>query len=245
MPEKCLSVIVKKNEEDDRENEEMTEIYYVEDDENIAAVVKEYLNRKGYSVSLFGTLESAAKAFENRVPGMALIDWNMPDGRGDDFCRRVRAKWPELPIIFLTVRNDARDIVSGFENGADDYVTKPFELEVLHSRIKALLRRAGNIQGNCLSCGSIAVDTEKMAVFYDGKEIVVSQAEYRLLLILLQNKGKTVTRERLLARIWDSNGNYVNDNTLTVTMKRLREKLHHPSCIKTIRSFGYRMEDEL
>lgn len=222
----------------------MTEIYYVEDDETIAITVKNYLEKKGYSVSLFGTLEEAERAVENHVPGIALIDWNMPDGKGDDFCRWIRSRWAVLPIIFLTVRNDTRDIISGFANGADDYVTKPFELEVLHSRIGALLRRAGNVQERYLSCGSVSVDTDRMAVFCDGEEIAVSQSEYQLLHLLMLNKGKTVTRERLLSQIWDSNGNYVNDNTLTVTMKRLREKLHHPSCLKTVRSFGYRMEDE-
>lgn len=123
-------------------------------------------------------------------------------------------------------------------------MTKPFELEVLHSRIHALLRRAGNVPGQYLSCGSVSMDQNKTAVFYEEEEITVSQTEYQLLQLLMENKGKTVTRERLLTQIWDANGNYVNDNTLTVTMKRLREKLHHPSCLKTIRSFGYRMEDE-
>lgn len=221
----------------------MTEVYYVEDDESIASAVWQYLSRKGYAVSVFGTLESAKAALEQHMPGIVLIDWNMPDGEGDGFCRWLRSRWADLPVIFLTVRNDTRDIVAGFANGADDYVTKPFELEVLRSRICALLRRAGNVQSRYLSCGPVSVDRERMAVFCGEEEITVSQAEYQLLLLLLENKGKTVTRERLLAHIWDNNGNYVNDNTLTVTMKRLREKLHHPSCIKTIRSFGYRMEE--
>lgn len=223
----------------------MIEIYYLEDDENIAGAVKEYLSKKGYEVSIFETLESGRRAFEHHIPGIALIDWNMPDGEGDGFCRWIRARWKELPVIFLTVRDDTRDIISGFADGADDYVTKPFALEVLHSRIHALLRRAGNVQGQYLSCGMISIDQNRMSVFCGGEEITVSQAEYQLLQLLMRNKGKTVTRESLLAQIWDSNGNYVNDNTLTVTMKRLREKLHHPSCLKTIRSFGYRMEDEL
>lgn len=223
----------------------MTEIYYIEDDKDIAMTVKKYLDGKGYSVSLFFTLEEAEKAFENCIPGIVLIDWNMPDGKGDDFCRWLRSHWADLPVIFLTVRNDTCDIVSGFANGADDYVTKPFELEVLRSRIGALLRRAGKVQERYLSCGSVFVDTDGMAVFCDGEEIAVSQSEYQLLLLLMRNKGKTVARERLLSQIWDSNGNYVNDNTLTVTMKRLREKLRHPSCLKTVRSFGYRMEDEI
>lgn len=221
----------------------MTEVYYVEDDETIAAAVCRYLRGKGCAVSLFGTLEDARAAMERHMPNIALIDWNMPDGEGDGLCRWIRQRWQELPVIFLTVRNDTRDIVSGFDNGADDYMTKPFELEVLYSRICALLRRAGNVQSRYLSCASVSVDKERMAVFCGDEEVTVSQAEYQLLLLLLENKGKTVTRERLLAQIWDDNGMYVNDNTLTVTIKRLREKLHHPSCIKTIRSFGYRMED--
>ena len=221
----------------------MMEIYYIEDDETIAVAVKEYLSQKGYVVSLFGTLESGKKALEHHIPSIALIDWNMPDGEGNSLCRWIRSRWKELPVILLTVRDDTRDIISGFEYGADDYVTKPFELEVLHSRIRALLRRAGNVQSQYLCCGSISIDKNKMAVFCGEEEITVSQAEYQLLQLLMENKGKTVTRERLLTQIWDNNGNYVNDNTLTVTMKRLREKLHHPSCLKTIRSFGYRMED--
>lgn len=221
----------------------MTEIFYMEDDEVIAETVKEYLSGKGFSVFLFGTLEEGRKALDRHAPDLVLIDWNMPDGEGAFVCKWIRSKWKELPLIFLTVRDDTRDIVSGFESGADDYVTKPFELEVLYSRIAALLRRAGNVQGRYLSCGPLNVDTEGMTVLCGGEEVTVSQAEYQLLLILLQNKGRTVTRERLLEQIWDTNGNYVNDNTLTVTMKRLREKLGYPSCLKTIRSFGYRMEE--
>lgn len=223
----------------------MIEIYYIEDDVPIAAAVKQYLNEKGYSVFILETLESARRAFERKVPSMVLIDWNMPDGQGDAFCKWIRSKWVEMPIIFLTVRNDTHDIISGFKNGADDYVTKPFALEVLYSRIHALLRRAGNVQDQYLTCGSISMDQKRMAVYDGDEEITVSQAEYQLLRLLMANKGKTITRERLLTQIWDSNGNYVNDNTLTVAMKRLREKLHHPACLKTIRSFGYRMEDEI
>lgn len=223
----------------------MTEVYYVEDDKNIADIVKEYLEQKGYSVSIFPKVAEVKNALENHIPDMVLVDWNMPDGKGDSLCRWMRTKWDKLPVIFLTVRNDTCDIVSGFNNGADDYIVKPFELDVLHSRITALLRRAGNVSEQYLSCGSISIDKEKMMVLYQGEEIGVSRAEYQLLLLLMENKGKTVTREHMLEQIWDTNGNYVNDNTLTVTMKRLREKLHQPVCLKTIRSFGYRMEDEV
>lgn len=221
----------------------MIEIYYVEDDENIAQAVKEYLEQHYCLTSVFSTIAAARQALKHHVPAVVLVDWNMPDGHGDTLCRWIRSNWKELPVIFLTVRDDSRDIVSGFQNGADDYVVKPFELEVLHSRILALLRRAGNVSKQYLSCDKISLDRKRMAVFFDMEEISLSRSEYELLLYLLENKGRTVTRESILAHIWDSNGCYVNDNTLTVTMKRLREKLHQPSCLKTVRSVGYRLED--
>lgn len=127
----------------------------------------------------------------------------------------------------------------------DDYVMKSFELEILYSKIGALLRRTRNVSEQYLSCGSISIDKDRMMVLYQEKEISVSQAEYQLLLLLMENKVKNLTRERLLEQIWDNNWNYVNDNTLIVTIKRLCEKLHWSSCLKTIRSFGYHMEDEV
>lgn len=221
----------------------MTTIYYIEDDENIARLVSEYLNQQGCGVSIFPTIAGAREAFAGKLPTLALVDWNMPDGKGSVLCRFIRANWKELPVIFLTVRGDSRDIVSGFDSGADDYVVKPFELEVLLSRIRALLRRTGDVSGQYLSCGGISLDQGKMRVCCGQEEIALSPSEYQMLVYLMRNKGRTVTRENLLAEIWDSNGNYVNDNTLTVTMKRLREKLHQPDCLKTVRSIGYRMEE--
>lgn len=219
------------------------DIYYVEDDENIAQAVKAYLGERGYSVSVFSTVAGAKRALERRIPALVLVDWNMPDGNGDALCRWIRSYRKELPVIFLTVRGDARDMVSGFQDGADDYVVKPFEPEVLLSRIRALLRRTGDVSKQYVSCGFVSLDRNRMQAFCGGEEIGLSPVEYQLLLILLENKGKTVTREKLLEGIWDRSGNYVNDNTLTVAMKRLREKLHHPACLKTVRSVGYRMED--
>lgn len=221
----------------------MHEIYYMEDDQNIACLVKEYLEQQNCNVSVFSTISEAKLAILNRLPDVALVDWNMPDGQGDAFCMWLRSRWPELPVIFLTVRGDSRDIVLGFQNGADDYVVKPFELEVLYSRICAVLRRAGKTPEQYLSCGPVSIDLNKTMVFQNNKEVALSPSEYQLLLLLMRNKGKTLTRETILKQVWDSNGSYVNDNTLTVTMKRLREKLNQSSCIKTIRSFGYRMED--
>ena len=231
-------------------NKAVPKIYYVEDDAASARFVKEYLEQKGCQVEIFSLLETARAALRQERPDLVLVDWNMPDGQGDGLCRWIREQWPALPLIFLTVRGESRDIVCGFENGADDYVVKPFELEVLYSRIQALLRRAGQTASGTgergkLCCGGLTLDAERMRVFSGGKEVALSQPEYQLFQILMENKGRTVTRARLLEQIWDSGGNFVNDNTLTVTMKRLREKLGNPACIRTIRSFGYRMEETL
>lgn len=221
----------------------MREIYYIEDDNSIAQLVTGYLEQKGASVTVFPTIAEARLMLNQKKPDMCLIDLNMPDGEGSMLCRLIRSRWSDLPVIILTVRGDADDVVNGFQYGADDYVVKPFALEVLYSRIQALFRRTGAVSDQVLSCDNISLNQSRMAVFCNDEEVSVSQTEYQLLLRLLQNKGKTITREQLLCEIWDNSGNFVNDNTLTVTMKRLREKLQQPLCMKTIRSFGYRMED--
>lgn len=223
----------------------MVDLYYMEDDPNIAGAVKEYLERKNFRVTICATLATARQALEAHVPTLVLLDWNMPDGHGDGLCRWIRSRWKDLPIIFLTVRGDSADIVSGFQNGADDYVVKPFALDVLHSRILALLRRSGNAAEQYLSCDGIRMDLNRRTVFRHSEEIDLSAAEYELLLYLMRNKGKTVTREKILEQVWDVNGNYVNNNTLTVTIKRLRDKLSQPPCLKTVRSVGYRLEDTI
>ena len=221
------------------------EIFYIEDDVSIAQAVKEYFEQLNYKVTVFSLIEEAKMTMLKFAPAIVLIDWNMPDGQGDDLCRWIRSKREDLPIIFLTARSDNHYVVSGFQNGADDYVAKPFSLEILHSRILAILRRSTKKEEHRLFCDEITLDKEKLSVFYKQEEVVLSSPEYQLLLTLIENKGKTITRKQLLEQIWDNTGNYVNDNTLTVTMKRLREKLHNPTCLKTIRSFGYRMEDTL
>lgn len=224
----------------------MITIYYVEDDLDIAENVKTHLEIRQMEVSVFYSIADAKQALLKKRPALILVDRNMPDGNGDELCRWIRRLWGnQLPILYLTVRGETADIVQGFQDGADDYVVKPFELEVLYSRILALLRRSGQTKETRLFCDHLLLDTDKMSVFCEQEEILLSQLEYQLLLLLMENKGKTVTRKQLLEQVWDSNGNYVNDNTLTVTMKRLREKLHNPTCLKTIRSFGYRMEESV
>ncbi len=221
----------------------MIKLYYVEDDVTIASAVQKYLKNKGYQVIAFDTIEQTKQALQTELPSLILIDWNLSDGSGQQLCKWVRDNWRELPIIFLTVKSDSKDIVMGFQGGADDYLVKPFDLEVLSARISAILRRTGNIAKNYLTCGDIIIDLVKLQVFISKQEIILSKIEYQLIKLLLENKGCILTRTRLLEVLWDANGNYVNDNTLTVTMKRLREKLHNPSNLKTVRSFGYRMEE--
>lgn len=131
----------------------MIEIYYAEDDPDIAAMVKEYLERRDMRVSLYSTFGELRQAMGLRLPEAVLLDWNMPDGRGDSVCRWIRGRWEKLPVIFLTVRSDCPDIVEGFESGADDYVAKPFELEVLYSRIRAVMRRSPKTQERILLRG--------------------------------------------------------------------------------------------
>lgn len=224
----------------------MATVYYVEDDWDIAENVKTYLEIRQMEVSVFSCIADAKQELLKKRPAILLVDRNMPDGNGDELCKWIRRLWGnQLPILYLTVRGETADIVQGFQDGADDYVVKPFDLEVLYSRILALLRRSGQTKETRLFCDHLQLDTDKMSVFCEQEEVLLSQPEYQLLLLLMENKGKTVTRKQLLEQVWDSNGNYVNDNTLTVTMKRLREKLHNPTCLKTIRSFGYRLEESI
>lgn len=218
-------------------------IYYIEDDGGIAERVAFFLRRKGFEVITAATVAEGKQLLGKGLPSVVLVDWNLPDGSGEELCRWIRGKWPMLPVIFLTVRGDTRDIVDGFQKGADDYLVKPFELEVLYSRICALLRRAGKAGGGYLVCGPVSMDKNQMKVFLNKEEISLGALEYQLLEALLEYKNHTLTRQKLLELLWDANGNFVNDNTLTVAMKRLREKLSNPACIKTVRGFGYRMED--
>ena len=221
------------------------EVFYVEDDKTIADSVKEYLNRQNCKVAIFETVTAVKKALQRWIPALVLIDWNLPDGEGKDLCLWIRERVVDLPIIILTVRGDSQDVVAGFQSGADDYVVKPFELTVLSSRMLALLRRVQKAEETKLFCDDLVLDKERLTVSRGQKEIVLSQSEYHLLLLLMENKGKTITRTQLLEQIWDNHGHFVNNNTLTVTVKRLREKLCNPTCLKTVRSFGYRMEDTI
>ena len=218
-------------------------ILLLEDDTAIAAALETFLTEKGCRVTCCDSLSHARSLLETALPDVAVLDWNLPDGEGTDLCRELRQRWPRLPLLLLTVRSDTPDILAGFDRGADDYVTKPFDREVLYARLLALWRRNRSDAGETLCCGDIRLDPARQDVTRQGEPVPLAPLEYQLLYLLLQNKGRTMTRQQLLNALWDRNGHFVNDNTLTVTMKRLREKLGRPACLKTVRSFGYRLEE--
>lgn len=220
----------------------MIRILLIEDDETISFGITAALKRKGYMCTACSTVKAGKQAVSDEFQ-LILLDLNLPDGSGYDFCRWVKERF-KTPIIFLTVRDDVRDITKGLDMGADDYVTKPFHIEVLESRMKAVLRRVPEERQNLLSCGDICLDKDKMQVSMNGDEVELTALEYRLLCVLLENKGRTLPRNLILDKLWDAEGNFVNDNTLTVTVKRLRKKLSGTELIVTIRGIGYRMEDK-
>lgn len=223
----------------------MLTILLVEDDENIAFAVQRFLGQKQVQTICCATIAQARTALTPAI-GLALLDLNLPDGSGYELCHIIKSTG-EIPVIFLTVQDDEQDIVKGLDMGADDYIVKPFQLSVLWSRINAVLRRTGdNADGAQLfCCGEIRLDSAANRVWIAEQEVSLTATEYRLLLALLENKNRTMTRTVLLERLWDMGGEFVEDNTLTVTMKRLREKLGNPAYIRTLRGLGYRMEDIL
>lgn len=221
----------------------MTKILLVEDDETIAFGIESALKRKGYMCTSCASVGQAKDLFSEGLQ-LILLDLNLPDGSGYDFCKWVKER-ADTPVIFLTVCDDVKDITRGLDMGADDYVTKPFHIAVLESRIAAVLRRTSDDGGNVLSCGNIQLDREKMQVVLDGQSVDATALEYRLLEVLMENKGRTLPRNLILDKLWDAEGNFVNDNTLTVTVKRLRRKLMDTGYIVTIRGIGYRMEEKI
>ncbi len=219
----------------------MAKILLVEDDDTISFGIRVSLEKKGYEITACTCLAGAKKLFSDAF-ALVLLDLNLPDGTGYELCTWVKARC-DTPIIFLTVRDEVSDITRGLDMGADDYLTKPFHIAVLESRIAAVLRRVPEEPDGSAACGNIRLNKEKMQVLLDGREITLTALEYRMLLILMENKGRTLPRSLILEKLWDSEGNFVNDNTLTVTVKRLREKLDHTRCITTVRGIGYRMEE--
>lgn len=219
----------------------MTKLLLIEDDDAISFGISSALKKKGYQVTACSSMEQAKSLLSGGYQ-LILLDLNLPDGSGYELCRWVKQRM-DIPVIFLTVRDEVRDITKGLDMGADDYITKPFNISVLESRIGAVLRRVSAHREIVLTCGALSLDRERMQAVLEGEEIGLTALEYRLLLVLMENKGRTLPRRLILEKLWDAEGNFVNDNTLTVTIKRLREKLGNTEYIVTVRGIGYRLEE--
>ena len=218
------------------------EIMLVEDNEAIIMGLEYLLSQEGYQVVTARNMAQAEELLARRDVGLVLLDIGLPDGDGFELCRKVKQEG-QAPVIFLTAKEDETDVVKGLDMGADDYVIKPFRNRELASRIRSVLRRSGK-GASVLRCGDIALNTETGKVTRGGSEIALTKLEYKILCNMMSCPGKLFTRDEILSDIWDISGNFVNDNTLSVTVKRLREKLGDSDgrLIKTVRGMGYRLE---
>lgn len=220
----------------------MKQIFLVEDDREIARNLSLLLKAEGFSVVHAKTRGEAEEKISGQRFDLALLDISLPDGNGYAVCTRIR-ETQDIPVIFLTASGDEDSVVTGLNMGAEDYITKPFRPRELVARIRAALRKSGHA-ASVFEAGGLLVDTGAGIVKKDGGEVFLSALEYRLLLVFINNPDSIITRQRLLDELWDAAGEFVNDNTLTVYIKRLREKIEEdpsePKIILTVRGTGYR-----
>ncbi|WP_455436655.1 response regulator transcription factor [Hungatella hathewayi] len=223
----------------------MKRIFLVEDDGAIAKNLGLLLRGEGFWVTHAGTRGEAAEVIGRERFDLALVDISLPDGNGFSVCTEIKAA-QDIPVLFLTASDDESSVVTGLNIGGDDYITKPFRPRELVARIQAALRKGGR-SGTVFEIGGLLVDTGSGVVKKDGCEVFLSALEYRLLLVFIGNPNIIITRGRLLDELWDAAGEFVNDNTLTVYIKRLREKIENdpanPQIILTVRGTGYRLGD--
>ena len=222
----------------------MTRLLLVEDDKSIVANLTEYLSKEGFLVKCASGQTAALQLVDREQFALVLLDISLAEGNGFAVCRAIKSEH-SLPVIFLTASGDEYSTVTGFELGADDYIAKPFRPRELVTRIKNILRLTGGASA-LIRLGDVSVDTVKGVVNKNGKDIFLTALEYRLLLVFLNNRGMILSRSQLLEAIWDIAGDFVNDNTLTVYIKRLREKIEedpqNPVIIKTVRGLGYKVD---
>ncbi|MEI3175572.1 MULTISPECIES: response regulator transcription factor [unclassified Candidatus Paralachnospira] len=217
-------------------------VLFVEDDPSIAMGLEYSLTQEGYDICVCRQVSEALEALDRETFDLCLLDVTLPDGTGYEICRKAK-KREETAVIFLTACDDEGNVVMGLDMGADDYITKPFRIRELLSRMKSVLRRYKKTENGVqnLQFGPITISPLQAKVYKNGEELMLTAMEYRLLLTLAQAEGKVLTRNQLLESLWDVGGDYVNDNTLTVYIKRLREKLGEEELIHTVRGMGYRL----
>lgn len=224
----------------------MYKILIIEDDNTIVKSLCELLQYEGFATTYAMNCKEAEIIIEQNQVDLILLDVLLPDGNGFSLCRKIKSE-SSCPVIFLTASADEFSVVTGLDIGADDYIEKPYRPKELISRIKSVLRRTVKGQ-NILTLGNVSVDMDKGIVTKNGKDVCLSALEYRLFLVFLNNPGITLTRNKMLSEIWDISGDFVNDNTLTVYIKRLREKIEddmqNPKIILTVRGIGYKLGDQ-
>ncbi len=228
----------------------MEKILLLEDDISLIDGLTYSLKKNGFSIETAGTIEEAEKFLAECTDfDLLLFDVTLPDGSAFALCEKIREANNPVPIIFLTASDEETSVIRGLDCGGDDYITKPFKLGELCSRIRALLRRSHrlNAEPGILQSGDLTVNLGESRVFFRGKDMEFTGAEYRLLCLFLQNSGRILTRGAILDRLWDRAGNFVDDNTVSVYVRRLREKLErdpsHPEHIKTVRGVGYQWKE--
>lgn len=231
----------------------MSKILLLEDDVSLVDGLKYSLKKNGFDVTVVRTVEEATAS----LPAISeydllLLDVTLPDGTGFEVCEKVRRQNTQIPIIFLTASDEEVNIIRGLDLGGDDYITKPFMLGELCSRIRVQLRRSGigsQEKTTSLQCGDITIDLLGSRALLNGKALDLTNAEYRLLCLLVKNEGLIMTREKILDELWDNNSDFVDDNTLSVYVRRLREKIEinpsQPEHLITVRGFGYQWKEVL
>ncbi|CAM2919005.1 response regulator transcription factor [Hathewaya histolytica] len=235
----------------------MNKILLVEDDEALAIGIEYTLKSEGFEVNRAKNLAQATAEFSSSEFNLILLDLMLPDGSGYDFCKVIR-KESDIPVIFMTACDEEANVVLGLDIGGDDYITKPIRIRELISRIKAVLRRK-NFENTDVKNeqrkevteiidGELKIEPLKARVFKNEEEIILTSGEYKLLLILVENKGNVMSRNLLLEKLWDVDGNFIDGNTLNVYVKRLREKIEDdskdPKYIETVRGIGYRWSEK-
>lgn len=228
----------------------MKRILVVEDDLVLSTGLCFELDAAGYATQAAYNCKKAEYLVEQEKFSLAILDVNLPDGNGFDLCKKIKEAHAELPVIFLTSKDLEADVLAGYDLGAEDYITKPFRMPILLKRVEVALRRNGGISdrqpgGDCYRDDFLEIDFGALSAWRDGEKLSVTPNEYKLLRVLNANAGNVVTRKLLLEKLWDCDGNFIDDHTLTVTMNRLRAKIEDEkhSYIKTVRGMGYIWEN--
>lgn len=227
----------------------MGAILVVEDDKNLNKGIVFTLEKEGYTVISSSSKADAETKFNNSNIDLILLDIGLPDGSGLDFCKEVRKKSTlnKVSIVFFTANDTEQDMVKGFEYGCDDYIAKPFSLEILKHKINAILKRKDISTSNTFEFLGLKIDYDKMTVSVDNKDVVLTPTEYRLLELLAENKNQVLTKNILLEKLWDSNGKFVDESALSVNIQRLRKKIEvdpkNPKYIITVFGIGYTLGD--